>query len=42
MNYFDRSELPNSNFISRNHAEIRFDGKDYLIQDWVVLMELIF
>jgi MFS transporter, ACDE family, multidrug resistance protein len=29
----DLSELPNSKYVSRNHAEIRFDGKDYYIQD---------
>ncbi|MGL5804605.1 MAG: MFS transporter [Xenococcaceae cyanobacterium] len=31
--YLNISELPNSQYISRNHAEIRFDGKDYYIQD---------
>jgi MFS family permease len=29
----DLSDLPDSKFISRNHAEIRFDGKNYYIQD---------
>jgi MFS transporter, ACDE family, multidrug resistance protein len=29
----DLSELPNSKYVSRNHAEIRFDGTDYYIQD---------
>jgi ACDE family multidrug resistance protein len=29
----DLAELPNAKYVSRNHAEIRFDGKDYYIQD---------
>jgi MFS family permease len=29
----DFSALPNSKYISRNHAEIRFDGQNYYIQD---------
>lgn len=29
----DLSSFPHSEFVSRNHAQIRFDGKDYFIQD---------
>ncbi|AFY56914.1 arabinose efflux permease family protein [Rivularia sp. PCC 7116] len=29
----DVSNLPNSELVSRNHAQIKFDGEDYYIQD---------
>jgi len=29
----DLSNFPYSELVSRNHAQIRFDGKDYFIQD---------
>lgn len=31
--HIDISSLPHSEFVSRNHAQIKFDGKDYYIQD---------
>ncbi|MEM9924492.1 MAG: MFS transporter [Cyanobacteria bacterium P01_D01_bin.50] len=33
ISHIDVSSLPHSEFVSRNHAQMKFDGKDYYIQD---------
>lgn len=33
ISHIDVSSLPHSEIISRNHAQIKFDGRDYYIQD---------